>query len=272
MVIRGETTDKVNISEIETLIIESTAVALTSALIADLTDSGVNIIFCNNKHTPSSFFIPVHSHWSVSKNIKQQIAWTETQKSQCWQQIIQEKIKQQALHLQSINKLDEYNVLLAMSQNVDIGDTLNLEARAAAGYFRTLFGKSFARGNDCFENEALNYGYTLLLSAFVREIAACGYITELGIHHKGVENAFNLASDLMEPFRIVVDRLTLQIPLDQKPVYKRYMLNLFSQYIKINNESQALIPAIRIYLHRIFRFLNGEVDNIYTIEIQSEQK
>jgi CRISPR-associated endonuclease Cas1 subtype II len=272
LVIRSEIEERVHIKEIETLIIESTSVALTSALVADLTDAGANIIFCDRRHLPSSVFLPVHAHFSTAKNIKEQIAWDDYLKAMCRKYIIEEKIRQQALHLLWLGKIDEHNLLLDYKNNVSSGDVGNYEARAAGAYFRALFGSKFSRDLPLNENTALNYGYTLLMSAFARKISACGYLTELGLWHKGVENAFNLASDLMEPFRIIVDRLVAAMPEEQIETYKRYMLQLLSSRVKINGENQSLIPAIRIYLHRIFRFMRGEVDDIFGIEILDEEK
>jgi CRISPR-associated endonuclease Cas1 subtype II len=262
--------EKIHIKEIATLIIESTSVALTSALIADLTEAGVNIIFCNRRHLPSAVFSPVHTHFSVSKNIKEQIQWDNMLKLLCHKYIIEEKIRQQALFLEKLGYNCEYEKLMEYQSTVLVGDVKNCEAKAAALYFRTLFGKNFNRDLPLNENNMLNYGYTLLMATFVREITACGYLTELGLWHCGYENAYNLACDLMEPFRVAVDKLTLAIPDEQIENYKHYMLRLFSLRIKINDERQELVPAIRIYLHRIFRFMHGDIDSIFNIEIMDE--
>jgi len=266
-VIRTETEERIHINEIETLIVESTAVAITSALVADLTEAGANIIFCDRKHLPASVFVPVHAHYATARNIKIQIAWCDKLKLECWGQIIKEKIRQQSLHLSELGKSDEHILLADYCGKVTDGDVDNYEARAAAVYFRALFESSFSRSNACFENNALNYGYTLIMAAFAREISACGYLTELGIWHKATENAFNLASDLMEPFRVIADRLVMTIPCEEHEKYKRYMLKLMYARVKINGENQSFVPAVRIYLHRIFRFMRGEVFDIYGIEI-----
>jgi len=267
MVIRSEKEERIHIAEIETLIIESSAVALTSALIVDLTESGANIIFCDRKHLPTAVFTPIHAHFNSAKNIKEQIAWSDERKAQCWGLIIKEKIRQQALHLLTCNYHDENALLTNYANNVNDGDTENLEARAAAVYFRALFGNSFNRNNACFENDALNYGYTLIMAVFAREISACGYITELGIWHRNVENAFNLASDLMEPFRPAVDRCIVTMPENEKLNFKRYMLSIMYSKVKINGEWQSFVSAARIYLHRVFRFIKAEVDEIFTLEV-----
>ncbi len=272
LIIRSEIEERIHINEIETLIIENTAVALTAALMADLTEAGANIIFCDRKHLPVSVFLPVHAHFNVAKNIKEQIAWNDETKAMCWGQIVKEKIRQQSLHLLELKNQEEYALLNNYQNNVSNGDIENYEARAAAVYFRALFGKNFSRNEACFYNEALNYGYTLLMAAFAREISACGYLTEIGIWHRGIENAFNLASDLMEPFRIIVDKTVIDLLEEDKEKYKRYILRLMYSRVKINGENQSFIPAVRIYLHRIFRFMREETDEIFSIEILGEQE
>jgi CRISPR-associated endonuclease Cas1 subtype II len=272
LIIRGVTEEKIHISEIETLIIESTAASLTSALIAELTESGANIIFCNDKHLPAAVFLPVHAHFSTAKKIKEQIAWSDQRKAECWGQIVREKIRQQSLCLLKYGDFDTHSQLVEYQNMVKDGDPDNYEARAASVYFRALFGKNFSRNVACFENDALNYGYTLLMAAFAREISGCGYLTELGIWHRGIENAFNLASDLMEPFRIIVDKTVLGITNDEKKAYKRNMLKFLYSRVRINEENQSLIPAIRIFLHRIFRFMRSDVNTIFSIEILGEEE
>jgi len=272
LVIRSEIEERIHINEIETLIIESTAVALTAALVSDLTEAGANIIFCNRKHLPTSVFLPIQAHFNVAKNIKEQISWDDTIKAKCWGYVIKEKIRQQALFLLELGLLQEHSVLSQYQNNVSDGDFENYEARAAAVYFRALFGDDFTRNAPILQNYALNYGYTLLMATFAREIPACGYLTELGIWHRGAENAFNLASDLMEPFRVVVDKFVAVLPEEQEEKYKRHMLQLLQKRVKINGESQSLVPAIRIYMRRIFRFMRNEVDDIFGIEILGEEK
>jgi len=272
LVMRSEVEERIHLSEIETLIIESTAVAFTSALVADLCEAGANIIICDRKHLPTSVFLPVHAHFSTAKKIKEQIAWSEERKAECWKYIIKEKIHQQALHLSDLGKTSACNQLKEYQSRVDNGDIENYEARAASVYFRATFNKSFSRNDVCDENDMLNYGYTLLMATFSREIMACGYLTELGIWHRGVENAYNLASDLMEPFRVVVDRVIVSMPAEQKDTYKRYMLKIMYARIRINSENQSLVPAIRIYLHRIFRFMLGEIDNLFSVDFLGDEE
>lgn len=272
LVIRSEKEERINMNEIETLIIESTAIALTSASVVDLTEAGVNIIFCDRSHLPTSVFSPINSHFSSAKNIKIQINWNDKIKVKCWKLIVKEKIKQQSFALNETNNFEFSHKLLDMCENVKDNDIDNQEALAAKIYFSKMFNNDFTRHSSRFENIALNYGYALILSTFVKEIVACGYITEIGIWHHSFENAYNLASDFMEPFRIIVDLLVYDMPNDQEENFKRYMQKTFSSVIEINGDKQYLVTAIRIYLHKIFSYLKGESDSIYGFNIIRENK
>ncbi len=120
-----------------------------------------------------------------------------------------EKIRRQSSFLEEIGKEKEALLLCSYLQQLTLGDKTNREAHAAKVYFDALFGMEFTRSEECVTNSALNYGYSILLSAFNREITANGYLTQLGLWHENRFNPYNLASDLMEPFRPLVDRLVL---------------------------------------------------------------
>lgn len=274
LVIKSTKEERVYIKEIETLVIESTAVALTTSLVVDLVENGVNVIFCDRRHFPCSNLVPTNAHFRCARNIYNQMNWSKERKAQCWKLIIQEKIRQQMLLLRELNYIEVSERLGLFRDTVNDGDTGNCEGLSSKMYFSELFGNKFLRRKESIINTLLNYGYTLLLSSFAREISTAGYLNEIGIWHHGGENAYNLACDLMEPYRIVVDKLVDVIihssHLIGENEAKRRLLFLFESVIEICGDKQSLIPSIRIYLHRIFRFLQNEVDDIYTIKIISD--
>ena len=115
----------------------------------------------------------------------------------------------------------------------------------------------FSRKAETPVNAALNYGYSILLSAFNREISAAGYITELGLHHDNVFNHFNLSSDLMEPFRILVDRKVYDLmPKELDKDVRYHLIRTLNDYVEIGHTEQTVLNAIRIYLGSIFDALN----------------
>ena len=85
------------------------------------------------------------------------------------------------------------------------GDKDNVEASAAAYYFPALFGEGYTRRNEDTRNAALNYAYAILRGYMARCLTVYGFQPCLGLHHDSELNQFNLADDLMEPFRPVAD-------------------------------------------------------------------
>lgn len=267
LVIRTIEESRVYIPEIENLILESTAISLTSALMVDLVSAGVNVIFCDSVHLPHSMCLPISFHYNSTRKINIQFEWNIELKKTCWQMIIREKIRQQARVLNLVNKKDAETMLLQYRERVLPGDPDNMEAAAAKCYFLALFGDFFSRTkSNNIENSALNYGYSILLSCFSREIVACGYLTELGIWHRGSENSYNLACDLMEPFRPLIDLHVYDMPVSEENNFRHYMVNVLNRKVLIDNELQNLVFAIRLYVRNVFKYLNSESSSIYDIQ------
>lgn len=256
MLVRQGDTVKIHIDEIEMLIIESTAVSLTAALLSELVKKKVKVIFCDEKRNPSSELMPYYGAHDTSAKIKRQIQWTEDVKKAVWTEIVHEKIRKQADHLQERGK-PEAEMLNQYAMELEFGDSSNREGHSAKVYFNALFGKSFTRTEDNSINAALNYGYALILSCFTRTVVANGYITQLGLFHDNMFNQFNLASDLMEPFRILVDRLVYDMhPEKFEHEEKVQVLQLLQSEIQIGGRKEYLGNAIKLYARSVFDALN----------------
>lgn len=70
MIVRQSEIVKIHLSEIALLLIESTAVSLTSALLAELTKKKIKIIFCDEKRNPSSELIPFYGSHDTSAKVR----------------------------------------------------------------------------------------------------------------------------------------------------------------------------------------------------------
>ena len=267
LVIRTDKEERVHLSEIETLIIESTAVALTAMLISELSKNGVAIIFCDEKHLPESQVLPLNANFNSSGNVFWQILWKNEAREKCWTEIVKNKISMQSNVLKK-QECAEYKMLDKYLGEVANGDTTNREGHAAKVYFNALFGKSFARKAENDINSALNYGYSIIMSAFAREVVAAGYLTQVGIWHRGEQNPYNFPCDLMEPFRPIVDFLVVNIFKDDSTdtKFKKKLQDLYLTKVKINNQIQQIYPAMRIFFRRIVQFLSGEATTIYFVE------
>lgn len=258
MIVRQEKTTRVNLNEMAVLLIENTAVSLTACLLSELTARKIKVIFCDEKRNPQAELVPYYGSHDASAKVRAQITWPPFLREQIWTEIVREKIKNQALVLQQ-RQLPQAALLQEYLGQLMPGDATNREGHAAKVYFNALFGAEFTRSRDIPVNAALNYGYSILLSAFNREIAAAGYLTQLGLFHDNMFNPFNLASDLMEPFRPLVDRAVLQMaPEKLETEEKTKLVNLLNSEVTIAGKRQYLPGAIRIYCKSIFDVLNSE--------------
>lgn len=259
LVVRSEDTEKrIFLDDISVLMIETTAVSITAYLLAELTERKIKAIFCDNKHNPASELIPMYGSYVSSGRIREQIAWLPEAKEKVWQEITKAKIKNQAKVLEKAGEKEKSEQLLEYAEQVLPGDTTNREGHAAKVYFNALFGMDFYRDMNDIRNAILNYGYTILLSCFNREIAASGYLTQLGIWHDNAENPFNLGSDLMESFRPIIDWFAYEhanFAAFEKEE-KLQVLDLLNSKIGIDSSSQYLNNAVGIYSRSIFNALS----------------
>lgn len=251
LVVRNEDLIKINIDEISVLLIECTAVSLTAALLAELTRKKVKVIFCDEKRLPSSELIPYYGSHDTSLKYRRQAMWTAEGKDRIWTEIVKEKIYQQMSLLEERGR-GEAALLNQYLKETGPGDGTNREGHAAKVYFNALFGMDFSRTQETPLNAALNYGYSIILSAVAKEIVSLGYCTQLGISHENQFNPFNLACDLMEPFRILIDRLVAEMQVSEFNSEKKYqLLNVLNQEVRINGNREYVSKAIRIYVKSV---------------------
>ena len=258
LVVRQEEITKIHLSEISILLIENTAVSITAALLNELIKRKIKVIFCDEKRNPSSELVSYYGCHDSSAKIRNQIRWNDEIKELIWTEIVSEKIRNQRNILKYFNK-KEYFMLDEYLSQIEIGDTTNREAHSAKVYFNALFGMDFTRTSDTPTNAALNYGYGILLSTFNREIVANGYITQLGLFHDNMFNHFNLGSDLMEPFRTLVDKIVYNLkPEIFNHNEKMELLNILNKEVIIDGKINYVNNAIKIYCKSVFDAINQQ--------------
>ena len=262
LVIRADEEKKIYLGEINTLIIQSTAVSLTASLLNELTKNNVKVIFCDEKCNPSAELLPYYGAHNTSKRYKEQFAWSEYLKGEVWKLVIKRKIQMQAQLLAERNFCEQSEMLVAYAKTVESGDITNREGHSAKVYFNSIL-EGFSRNDDTFYNACINYGYAILLSAFNREIVASGYLTQIGIWHNNEFNEFNLACDLMEPLRPIVDKTAFYIELGDAS-FKRKMINVLNYKTKIAGKETTLDLAIRTYVKSVFNALREEDISLIT--------
>lgn len=259
MVVRGLENKRVLLDEIGILLIENPAVSLTGILIEALTEKKIKVIFCDRKRNPVAELMPHHGCHDSAAKIRTQIVWEQNIKDIIWRDIVSEKIRKQSEFLVEIGKIQQAGMLSEYVKQVELADATNREGHAAKVYFNALFGMDFTRSADMPANAALNYGYSLVLSAINREVSANGYLTQLGIFHNNMFNHYNLSCDFMEPFRILLDRMVYSMqPTKFEQDEKHFMWTLLDQKVMIDGQNQFVMNAIKIYTKSVLDAINDK--------------
>ena len=246
---------KISLGEIYMVIVENTAVSLTAVLLNELVKNKIKVVFCDEKRNPSSELIQYYGSHDTSLKYKNQLEWSKENKEKIWTRIVYEKIFNQMQFLKKLNK-EEYRLLEQYLSELEWNDSSNREGFAAKVYFNALYGMDFSRNKECFINAALDYGYSIILSAFNREIVASGYFTQLGLCHRNPFNKFNLSSDFMEPFRILVDEEVYNLEgTEFTKDHKNKLINILNKTVIIDDKNQTVANAIKIYCRSLFSAL-----------------
>lgn len=206
LVIKQDETVSLPIEDIDALILDSYGITTTANLITELSSNGTTVVVCDEKHLPTSVILPYSQHSRQAKVSRQQLAMSQPLRKQLWQKIIVQKITNQAAVLRQFNY--DATPLKDMAKIIKSGDSDNRESQAARLYFSLLLDDS-TRRKPMWHNSALNYGYAMVRSHIARHIASRGLVASQGIFHRSELNSFNLADDIIEPFRPVVDEYVL---------------------------------------------------------------
>lgn len=261
----GDTEQKVFLNDISLLLVEATGTLMTYPLLIECIKRNIAVIFCNEKHNPIGTILGLSNHYNNSGNIYKQIEWKYETKINLWKKIVESKISMQ---INALKLYEKENVILNSYVNEVLpNDKTNREGLAAKVYFSEMFGYTFNRSEETNINALLDYGYSIILSCFNREIVASGYLTQLGIFHQGKTNPYNLSSDFMEPFRPLVDVVVNESKELKKPLTQIRKLLTFK--INVDNEERYVDDAIRVYVMSCIRYLNEESSNIPQLKLKS---
>lgn len=270
LVVRGEDTKRVFLDEMALLIIENTSVSLTCCLLEALVEKKIRVVFCDCKKSPLAELQPYYGSYDCSRKIETQMSWDSATKGIIWKEIVAEKIRKQAEYLLELGKNNEADLLYKYLTQIVAFDSTNREGHAAKVYFNAVFGMDFTRSEESPINAALNYGYSVILSAVSREIVANGYLTQLGLFHNNMFNHFNLSCDMMEPYRILIDRMVYSMKLTSFDSDEKHsIMTILNSTIIINNSRQTVLNAIKIYVRSVFEAINDKDPSLihnYTLE------
>lgn len=255
------------ISDIDLIFIENPYVSLTTRLATQLSKNNVTLIMCDEKYIPGSILLPLNGSNNQIEIFTLQIEQLPSKKDKLWEYIIRQKIINHSLVIKLIFKDLQYLEFYEYSKNIKSCDKTFIEGSEARFYFRRLFGQKFIRHQDDEINLALNYGYSIINSAIIRTLVASGIDPKIGVHHDNKKNFFNLASDLLEPYRAFVDYYVYKNkdfigePLSRH--IRLGLIDLLNQEVQINNIKTTLSNSIKIMIYSFIDYLkSGEIKDI----------
>lgn len=265
------------VSDLNLLLIDNLQTTISLSTLNELSKNKVVVLLCDEKHLPQTILIPFNSHFQMSKVFKWQTKTSLPVKKQLWQSIIKAKISNQAECLKMLGLY--YSPLIAMAKNVTSGDGQNLEASAANYYFKQLFENKFTRRDINLVNSALNYGYAIMRGLIARNIATSGLLPFLGIKHNNDFNNFNLADDLIEPFRPFVDYYIFsKIKFESNKAdslssdIKKQIFNMLNYNILINEKRQVISNAVEIMTESFVTCLKENANKMLLPQLISLQE
>lgn len=231
---------EVSLTQIDSIIVDTRQCIISVPILVVLSENYINLVLSNNHHQPVLIY---------RKNcLINQFSWDDEIKERLWQLIVQSKMQNQI----RLSGLDGFNI----SNSVTDSD----EALLAKKYFRKVFGQDFRRDFVTgIINEALNYGYGVFTARLAMEIASHGYDCVIGVHHHSSENSLNFASDLVEPWRFVVDNYVSRHQANEfNQLYRQNLVDLLNLPIIYNSTKyQTVVIAMQEYVNDCLVMLNG---------------
>lgn len=261
LIVQTDKEVRVPVNELYSVVIDNPNTMLSVSAVNALTQAGVHILYCGEKHLPVSVVLPYNTHYRPLNVIRKQLAWNNEFCENIWKNIIIAKIRNQAQVLKMSGcRVKAYDHLIKFSEDVLPGDITNREGLSAKMFFRELYGSAFIRMGDDAINHALNYGYAIIRSAVAKTLCAYGYNPVIGLHHINETNPFNLADGLMEPLRPIVDLWVDQNHEDLfdelTPDNKRKLVNLINEIVLLGGKKMKVRNAIDKYVSSLTTAVN----------------
>lgn len=255
----------VPVEDIELVMVESQQVSFTEPLLVHLADNNVPLVCCDASHCPSSISYPLKGHCNQGEIVRKQLSADRSVKEALWKEIVKCKIRSQKAFLEEqdlpLGNMDTYLRLLDETESID--SVVSFEGAAARYYFDNLFGKYFRRGRyGKSPNDFLNYGYVVLRSVVVRELISAGLFLGDGLYHSNRSNEFPLADDVIEPYRVFVDRIVHELFLEGETelgsATRQRLLKVLTSECRVKGFCHALSDAVGMTARSVRGILTGE--------------
>ena len=257
------------IEDIGMILLDNSQITITQALLSALLNNNCAVITCDEKHLPVGLLLPLTGHTVQNERFRHQLNASLPLRKQLWQQTVAFKIRNQEAMLYYATG-ERHKIMTNWANTVKSGDPENLEARAAAYYWKNLLPEypGFVRGQEEDEpNNLFNYGYAILRGIVARALVGSGLLPTLGIHHHNRYNAYCLADDIMEPYRPFVDKVVVDIlrqgyGTELNPVVKQKLLSIPTEEVLIEKTRHPLMIAVSQTAAALAKCFNGELRNL----------
>ena len=261
LAIEQEKTAYVPFEDIAVIVLNHQEIVLTHPVLSACAEYGISLYATGSNHQPSGVFLPFLAHTRTTRLMRQQLDISRPLVKQAWARIIRAKIENQARCLRLSGCIGAER-LDSLAHRVRSGDSENLEGQAAAWYFVQLFGQGFQRSSERWTNAALDYGYAILRGAIARGLVAHGLHPPIGLFHSSEQNAFNLADDLIEAFRPLVDlhvfRHHATTEGDLNPQDKAALIALLNADMAMPQGRMSALSAIEYTVESLVRLFEDE--------------
>ncbi len=259
--------------DIAVLVLNHREITLTHPVLSACAEYGIGLYCTGENHQPSGVLLPFLMHSRSTRMQRLQMELPKPLAKQAWSVIVRRKINNQAACLK-LRKIASFDRLESYARRVRSGDVGNLEAQASAIYFRQLFGPDFHRAKSTWANSALDYGYAIIRGAIARGLVAHGFLPSIGLFHSSEQNAFNLADDVIEPFRPVVDlhvatevasRRVDADAFDLTPSDKAALISLLNVDVEMPQGKMSVLSAIEYFIESLARLYEGSASEILEV-------
>lgn len=267
---KKESERTIPIEDIGVVVLDHKRITITSGVLEALLDNSCAVITCDSRSMPIGLLLPLCGNTTQSERFRHQLNASIPLRKQLWQQTIKQKILNQENVLRKHSEV-ETSCMCIWSSEVKSGDTDNMEARAAAYYWKNLFKDipDFVRDREgVAPNSLLNYGYAILRAVIARSLVISGMLPTFGIHHHNRYNAYCLADDIMEPFRPYVDDLVINI-MNRVDDYseitkeiKMMLLSIPTMDVVIDGKRSPLMVAALQTTASLYKCFSGELRRI----------
>jgi len=257
---------RVSFEDIAVIVLNHREITLTHPVLSACAEYGIGLYSTGDNHQPNGVFLPFLQHSRATRMQRLQIALDKPTAKRAWAIIVKSKIRNQAQCMRLLGVSDPER-LASYASRVRSGDGDNMEAQASAYYFPQVFGRSFHRSKVVWVNAALNYGYAVMRGACARALVAHGMLPSIGLFHSSEQNAFNLADDLIEPYRPIVDLYVAeQTPPtgsdDLRPVDKLGLIALLNVDVSMPRGTMSVLASVEQAAESLARLLDGGCERI----------